>query len=89
MDAGATKRVPPGPADPVERLLREWPELGAFGVNRVRAWASPVRERLVEIARVAEISLWLRRGAEACAQPRPYMVEARRGTRRPIFRRDG
>jgi hypothetical protein len=55
VDEGAME--PPGPADPVERLLREWPELGAFGVDRVRAWASPVRERLVEIARVAEVSV--------------------------------
>jgi len=56
VDAGAVRR-PPELADPVERLLREWPELGAFGVDRVRAWASPVRERLVEIARVAEVSV--------------------------------
>ncbi len=30
--------------DPVEELLREWPELGAFGVEWVKAWASHARE---------------------------------------------
>jgi hypothetical protein len=36
-------REPPQPAlvraDPVEELLKEWPELGAFGADRLRAWA--------------------------------------------------
>jgi len=36
--------------DPVEELLREWPELEAFGVDWVRKWLD-LRERLVEIAR--------------------------------------
>ena len=49
-------REPPEPAlvikiDPVEELLREWPELGAFGVEWVRKWLS-LRERLIEIAKV-------------------------------------
>jgi hypothetical protein len=37
-------KEPPQPAlvvkyDPVEELLKEWPELQAFGVEWVRAWA--------------------------------------------------
>jgi len=44
---------PPKPAlviktDPVEELLREWPELQAFGVEWVRAWAPHAKEELVE-----------------------------------------
>jgi len=38
VDAGAMRR-PPEQTDPVERLLREWPELEAFGVDWLRAWA--------------------------------------------------
>jgi hypothetical protein len=41
----------PPPPDPAEELLREWPELGAFGVEWVRKWAI-LKERLVEIAKV-------------------------------------
>jgi hypothetical protein len=38
-------------------LLREWPELGAFGVEWVRKWLN-LRERLVEIAKdTAQISV--------------------------------
>jgi hypothetical protein len=48
-------REPPQPAlvvrsDPVEELLREWPELGAFGVEWVRKWLG-LRDRLIEIAK--------------------------------------
>jgi len=54
---------PPKPAvikiDPVEELLREWPELGAFGVEWVKAWASHARERLVEIAKVMRRYPWM------------------------------
>ncbi len=42
---------PPPPPDPAEGLLREWPELGAFGVDWVRKWAI-LKERLVEIAKM-------------------------------------
>jgi hypothetical protein len=41
----------PPPPDPAEELLREWPELGAFGVEWVRMWLV-LRNRLVEIAKV-------------------------------------
>ena len=45
--------------DPVEELLREWPELEAFGVEWVRAWAPHARERLVEIAKVMRRFPWM------------------------------
>jgi len=76
-------RKPPKPAlvikiDPVEELLREWPELGAFGVEWVRAWAPHAREELVEIAKVMRRFPWI---VEVVRQrpvsnPHPYMVEA-------------
>jgi hypothetical protein len=56
-------REPPQPAlvikiDPVEELLREWPELGAFGVEWVRKWLD-LRDRLVEIAKVLRRFPWM------------------------------
>jgi hypothetical protein len=56
-------REPPEPAlviriDPVEELLREWPELGAFSVEWVRKWLD-LRERLIEIARVLRRFPWM------------------------------
>ncbi len=56
-------KEPPQPAlviktDPVEELLREWPELGAFGVEWVRKWLD-LRERLVEIAKVLRRFPWM------------------------------
>jgi hypothetical protein len=41
---------PPPPPDPAEELLREWPELEAFGVEWVRKWLD-LRNRLIEIAK--------------------------------------
>ncbi|MFP3349727.1 MAG: hypothetical protein RXN90_10440 [Thermoproteus sp.] len=63
--------------DPVEELLREWPELGAFGVEWVRAWAPHGRERLVKIAKVLRRYPWM---AEVVRRRpvgnlHPYMVE--------------
>ena len=57
-------REPPQPAlvikvDPVEELLREWPELEAFGVDWVKAWAPHARERLIEIAKVMRKFPWI------------------------------
>jgi len=73
---------PPQPAlvvkiDPVEELLREWPELEAFGVEWVRAWAPHAKEELVEIAKVMRRYPWI---VEVVRQrpvsnPHPYMVE--------------
>jgi hypothetical protein len=56
-------REPPQPAlvvrsDPVEELLKEWPELGAFGVEWVRKWLD-LRERLIEIAKVMRRYPWM------------------------------
>jgi hypothetical protein len=49
---------PPPPPDPAEELLREWPELQAFGVEWVRKWAI-LKERLVEIAKVLRRFPWM------------------------------
>jgi hypothetical protein len=75
-------REPPQPAlvikyDPVEELLREWPELGAFGVEWVRAWAPHAREELVEIAKVLRKYPWMVDviRQRPVSNPHPYMVE--------------
>jgi len=39
-------------------LLREWPELGAFGTEWVRKWLD-LRERLIEIAKVMRRYPWM------------------------------
>jgi hypothetical protein len=75
-------REPPEPAlvikiDPVEELLREWPELGAFGTEWVRKWLD-LKERLIEIAKALRRFPWM---AEVARQKpvgilHPYMVEA-------------
>jgi hypothetical protein len=49
---------PPPPPDPAEELLREWPELQAFGVEWVRKWLD-LRERLIEIAKVMRRFPWM------------------------------
>jgi len=49
---------PPPPPDPVEELLREWPELRAFGVVWVRKWLD-LRDRLIEIAKVMRRYPWM------------------------------
>jgi len=56
-------REPPQPAlvvrsDPAEELLREWPELSAFGVDWVRKWLD-LRDRLIEIAKVMRRFPWM------------------------------
>jgi hypothetical protein len=75
-------KEPPKPAlviktDPVEELLKEWPELEAFGLEWVKAWAPHARKRLVEIAKVMRRFPWM---VEVVRQrpvsnPHPYMVE--------------
>jgi hypothetical protein len=57
-------------------LLREWPELGAFGVDWVKKWLD-LRDRLVEIARTLRRFPWM---VEVIKQRpmsilHPYMVE--------------
>jgi hypothetical protein len=74
-------REPPEPAlvvrsDPVEELLKEWPELGAFGTEWVRKWLD-LRERLVEIAKTLHRFPWM---VDVVRQKpvsilHPYMVE--------------
>ena len=49
---------PPPPPDPVEELLREWPELQAFGVEWVRKWLD-LRDRLIEIAKTLRRYPWM------------------------------
>jgi hypothetical protein len=77
-------KEPPKPAlvvkiDPVEELLKEWPELEAFGVEWVRKWAPHVKEELIEIAKVMRRFPWM---VEVVRQRRwrishlhPYMME--------------
>jgi hypothetical protein len=67
---------PPPPPDPAEELLREWPELGAFGTEWVRKWLD-LRERLIEIAKVMRRFPWM---VDVVRQRpmsilHPYMVE--------------
>jgi hypothetical protein len=72
---------PPKPAlvikyDPVEELLKEWPELSAFGVEWVKKWLD-LRDRLVEIASVLRRYPWM---VDVVRQRpmsilHPYMVE--------------
>ncbi len=38
----------PPPPDPAEELVREYPELSAFGVGWVGAWMPYARENLIE-----------------------------------------
>jgi hypothetical protein len=67
---------PPPPPDPAEGLLREWPELQAFGVEWVRKWLG-LRERLEEIAKVLRRFPWI---VDVVKQRQmnilhPYMIE--------------
>jgi hypothetical protein len=75
-------KEPPGPAlvikiDPVEELLKEYPELEAFGTEWVRKWPD-LRDRLIEIAKVLRKFPWM---VEVVRQRpmsilHPYMIEA-------------
>jgi hypothetical protein len=49
---------PPPPPDPAEELLKEYPELSAFGVEWVRKWLD-LRDRLIEIAKVLRKFPWM------------------------------
>ncbi len=75
-------KEPPQPAlvvkyDPVEELLREWPELEAFGLEWVKAWAPHAKEELVEIAKVMRRYPWMVEVVKQkpVSHPHPYMVE--------------
>jgi hypothetical protein len=67
---------PPPPPDPAEELLKEYPELQAFGVEWVKKWLD-LRERLIEIAKVMRRYPWM---VEVVRQRpmsilHPYMIE--------------
>jgi hypothetical protein len=67
---------PPPPPDPAEELLKEYPELGAFGVDWVRKWLV-LRDRLIEIAKVLRRFPWM---VDVVKQRpmsilHPYMIE--------------
>jgi hypothetical protein len=49
---------PPPPPDPAEELLKEYPELQAFGVEWVKKWLD-LRDRLIEIAKVLRRFPWM------------------------------
>jgi hypothetical protein len=73
---------PPQPAlvvkiDPVEELLREWPELKAFGVEWVKAWAPHAKEELVEIAKIMRRYPWMVEVVKKkpVSHPHPYLIE--------------
>ena len=52
------KEPPKPPPDPPEELLKEYPELQAFGVEWVRKWLD-LRERLIEIAKTLRRFSWM------------------------------
>jgi hypothetical protein len=76
VDAGAVE--PPGPADPVERLLREYPELGVFGADWLRTWAPRAGRQIVGIAKVLRRYPWMAEliGQGPVGLVNPYSVEA-------------
>jgi hypothetical protein len=78
VDAGGGAMEPPGPADPVERLLREWPELGVFGVDWLRTWAPRAGRQIVGMARVLRRYPWMAEliGQGPAGLVNPYSVEA-------------
>ena len=70
------KELPKPPLDPAEELLKEWPELEAFGVEWVKKWLV-LRDRLVEIAKVLRRFPWM---VDVVRQRpmsilHPYMIE--------------
>ncbi|MFP3212240.1 MAG: hypothetical protein RXQ02_03115 [Thermoproteus sp.] len=77
VDEGAVRR-PPEPADPVEQLLREWPELGAFGADWLRTWAPRAGKQIARIARVLRRYPWMAEliGQGPVGLVNPYSVEA-------------
>ncbi len=73
------ERVSPQPPlpGPAEKLLGEWPELDAFGVDCVKKWLVR-REGLIEIAKVLRRLPWMVEvaGQRPMSILHPYMVEA-------------
>jgi hypothetical protein len=52
------KEPPQPPPDPSEELLKEYPELQAFGVEWVKKWLD-LRDRLIEIAKIMRRYPWI------------------------------
>ena len=52
------REPPQPPPDPSEELLKEYPELQAFGVEWVKKWLD-LRDRLVEIAKTLRRFPWM------------------------------
>jgi len=77
VDAGAVKG-PPEQTDPVERLLKEYPELGAFGVDWLRTWAPRAEKQIARMARVLRRCPWMAEliGQGPVGLVGPYSVEA-------------
>jgi hypothetical protein len=76
-------KEPPQPAlvraDPVEELLKEHPELEAFGVDWLRFWAPHMRERIAEMAKVLRRYPWMAKIIGAIKQTifiSPYVIAA-------------
>jgi len=74
-------KEPPEPAlvvkiDPVEELLKEYPELEAFGVEWVKKWLV-LRERLIEVASVLRRFPWMVEVVRRMPMSilHPYMIE--------------
>jgi len=70
------KEPPQPPPDLAEELLKEYPELQAFGMEWVKKWLD-LRERLIEIAKVMRRYPWM---VEVVRQRpmnilHPYMIE--------------
>jgi hypothetical protein len=68
---------PPPPPDPAEELLKEWPELQAFGTEWVKKWII-LRDRLIEIAKVLRKFPWMVDVIKHRPMSilHPYMIEA-------------
>jgi hypothetical protein len=77
VDAGAVRR-PPEQTDPVERLLREYPELSVFGADWLRTWAPRAGKQIVGIAKVLRRYPWMAEliGQGPVSLIGPYSVEA-------------
>jgi len=77
VDEGAVRR-PPKQADPVERLLRERPELGVFGADWLRRWAPRAEKQIAGIAKVLRRFPWMAEliGQGPLGLVNPYSVEA-------------
>ncbi len=63
--------------NPADELLQRYPELEAFGVEWVKAWAPHARERLVGIAETMRRFPWMVEVVKkkSVSNPHPYMVE--------------